>query len=72
MFIGAHSVIVGDFQVGEDAMICAGSVVTRTVPPRAVMMGNPARVVSFDGSFEHVVYDGMELDMERHASKEAS
>jgi len=71
VFIGAHAVIVGRVEIGEDAMICAGSMVNRPVPPRAVMVGNPARVVSFDGSFDHVVYDGMEADAERRLSKEA-
>ena len=72
VFIGAHSVIVGRIEVGADAMICAGSVVTRSVPPRAVVVGNPARVINFDGSFEHVVYDGMELDAERLAARQAT
>jgi serine acetyltransferase len=63
-------VIVGRIDVGEDAMICAGSVVTRPVPPRAVVVGNPARVISYEGSFEHVVYDGMHVDEERLASRE--
>jgi len=69
VFIGAHSVIVGRIDIGEDAMICAGSVVTRPVPARAVVVGNPARVISFEGSFEHVVYDGMDVDEERLASR---
>jgi len=72
VFIGTHSVIVGKIQIGEDAMICAGSVVTRSVAPRAVVVGNPARVVSFEGSFDHVVYDGIELDAERQASRDAA
>jgi serine O-acetyltransferase len=71
VFIGAHSVVVGKITIGEDAMICAGSIVTRSVPARAVVMGNPARVVSYEGSFEHVLYDGMELDADRSASREA-
>jgi serine O-acetyltransferase len=71
VFIGAHSVIVGPIDIGADAMICAGSVVTRPVPPRAVVVGNPARVISFEGSFEHVVYDGMEVDAERLAARQA-
>lgn len=70
VFVGAHSVVVGKITVGEDAMICAGSIVTRSVPPRAVVMGNPARVVSYDGSFDHVCYPDMELDPDRLASLE--
>ena len=72
VFVGAHSVVVGKITIGEDAMICAGSIVTRSVPPRAVVMGNPARVVSYEGSFEHVLYPGMEHDEDRRASMEAA
>ena len=71
VFIGTNAVVVGKITIGDDAMICAGSVVTRPVPPRAVVVGNPARVISFDGSFEHVVYDGMEQDQERLTSQAA-
>jgi len=70
VFIGAHSVIVGRITVGDDAVVCAGSVVMRPVPARAVVMGNPARVVSYEGSFEYVFYDGMDLDPARRASLE--
>jgi serine O-acetyltransferase len=70
VFIGAHSVIVGNISIGDDAMICAGSVVTRSVPARAVVMGNPAKVVSWEGSFDYVAYDGMENDADRRASME--
>lgn len=72
VFIGSHSVVVGKITIGEDAMICAGSVVTRSVPPRAVVMGNPARVVSYEGSFDHVLYDGMESDSDRCKSRDAT
>jgi serine O-acetyltransferase len=68
VFIGAHSVVVGKITIGDDAMICAGAVVTRSVPARAVVMGNPAKVVSYDGSFDYVVYDGMHDDADRSAS----
>ncbi|HLZ10830.1 MAG TPA: DapH/DapD/GlmU-related protein, partial [Chloroflexota bacterium] len=70
VFIGAHSVIVGRITVGDDVVICAGSVVSRSVPARAVVMGNPARVVSYDGSFDYVYYDGMDVDPARRASLE--
>lgn len=68
VFIGAHAVIVGRITVGDDAVVCAGSVVSRSVPARAVVMGNPARVVSYDGSFDYVFYDGMDVDPARRAS----
>jgi serine O-acetyltransferase len=71
VFIGAHSVIVGNITIGDDAMICAGSVVTRSVPARGVVMGNPAKIVSLEGSFDYVSYDGMESDADRRVSFEA-
>lgn len=70
VFIGAHSVIVGAITVGDDAVVCAGSVVIKSVPARAVVMGNPARVISYDGSFDYIFYDGMDVDPARRASLE--
>ena len=68
VFIGAASMIVGKVTVGDDAYIFPGSVVTRCVPPRAVVMGYPARIVSYDGSFDLIAYDGMDHDPERRAA----
>ncbi len=45
--IGAGSVIVCGVTLGEYCMVGAGSVVTRDVPPYALVYGNPARVVGF-------------------------
>lgn len=70
VFIGAGAMIVGKITIGDDAYIFPGSVVTRTVPPRAVVMGYPARVVSGEGSFDWIVYDGMDHDPARRASLE--
>ena len=70
VFIGAHSVIIGRITIGDDAVICPGAVVNKSVPARAVVLGNPARAVSYDGSFDYVFYDGMDLDPARRASLE--
>jgi len=42
--IGSGAVILGDLTIGEQAIVGAGSVVTRDVPPGAIVAGNPARV----------------------------
>lgn len=41
--IGANSTIVAGVRIGYNAMIGAGSVVTRDVPDHALVLGNPAR-----------------------------
>jgi putative colanic acid biosynthesis acetyltransferase WcaB len=43
--IGANAVVVGPITVGPSAVIGAGSVVVKSVPARAVVAGNPARVI---------------------------
>jgi acetyltransferase-like isoleucine patch superfamily enzyme len=43
--IGGGSVLTPGTEVGEEAFVAAGAVVTRDVPPRAVVLGVPARVV---------------------------
>ena len=43
--IGSGTVLLCGITVGENALVGAGSVVTRDVPPDTVVAGNPARVV---------------------------
>jgi UDP-2-acetamido-3-amino-2,3-dideoxy-glucuronate N-acetyltransferase len=43
--IGSGATLLCGITVGENAMIGAGSVVTKDVPPGAVVAGNPARIV---------------------------
>lgn len=43
--IGAGAVILPGITVGEFAMVGAGAVVTKDVPPRAIVVGNPARMI---------------------------
>jgi maltose O-acetyltransferase len=43
VWIGAAAIILPGITVGDDAVIGAGSVVTRDVPPGATVLGNPAR-----------------------------
>lgn len=42
--LGAAAVILAGVTVGEYALVAAGAVVTRDVPPHALVKGNPARV----------------------------
>lgn len=45
--IGAGEVILPDVTIGKYAMVGAGIVVTKYVPPYAVVVGNPARVTRY-------------------------
>ena len=44
--IGSNATILCGVTIGEGAMVGAGSVVTRDVPPGAVVAGNPAHIIS--------------------------
>ena len=43
--IGSGATLLGGITIGEKAIIGAGSVVTKDVPPNTVVAGNPARVL---------------------------
>lgn len=43
--IGSNATILGGVTIGANAMVGAGSVVTKDVPANAVVAGNPARVI---------------------------
>ena len=45
--IGANATILLGVTIGEWAMISPGAVVTRSVPPRAIVRGNPARITGY-------------------------
>lgn len=45
VWIGAHCVILDGVHIGHDAVIGAGSIVLKDIPPYAIAAGNPARVV---------------------------
>ncbi|WP_386067798.1 WxcM-like domain-containing protein [Tahibacter sp. UC22_41] len=47
--IGANATILPGVSIGQHAMVGAGAVVTRSVPPYAIVVGNPARIVGYAG-----------------------
>jgi len=71
VFFGPGSKVLGKITIGNDAVIGANAVVTKSVPERAVVVGIPAHVISYEGSFEFTIYDGMLDDEERAASLRA-
>jgi UDP-2-acetamido-3-amino-2,3-dideoxy-glucuronate N-acetyltransferase len=45
--IGANATILPGLSIGQNAMVGAGAVVTHSVPPNAIVVGNPARIVGY-------------------------
>lgn len=45
--IGAGATILPGITIGANSMIGAGAVVTRSVPPNAIVVGNPARITGY-------------------------
>ncbi len=45
VWIGPHSILLGDIVIGEGSIVGAGSVVVKDVPPYSVVAGNPAKVI---------------------------
>jgi acetyltransferase-like isoleucine patch superfamily enzyme len=43
--VGAGAVLLPGVEIGEEAFVGAGAVVLRDVPPRTVVVGNPARAI---------------------------
>jgi len=48
--IGANATLLPGLTIGRGAMIGAGAVVTRSVPPNAIVVGNPGRIVGYVGA----------------------
>jgi UDP-2-acetamido-3-amino-2,3-dideoxy-glucuronate N-acetyltransferase len=57
--LGSGSVILCNVTIGENAIVGAGSVVTKDVPANAIVAGSPARVIRY-----------LETKVERQASSQ--
>jgi acetyltransferase-like isoleucine patch superfamily enzyme len=44
-WVGANTIILAGVHIGENAVVGAGSVVTKSIPPRVLAVGNPAQVI---------------------------
>ncbi|MCX9034087.1 N-acetyltransferase [Citrobacter portucalensis] len=45
--IGANATILPGITIGENCLVGAGSVVTKDVPPNAIVAGNPAKILRY-------------------------
>jgi len=65
VYFAPGSKVFGNIEIGDDAAIGANAVVSRSVPPRAVVVGIPAKKISSKGSFDLVQYSDMDKDSDR-------
>lgn len=49
VWVASRAIILPGVSIGDGAVVAAGAVVTRDVPARAVVAGNPARVIKWRG-----------------------
>ena len=70
--IGSNCTILGNVTIGENAIVGAGSVVTRDVPPNTIVAGNPARIFrtteflsQTDVAEQFVLYEFLRNDSQR-------
>jgi acetyltransferase-like isoleucine patch superfamily enzyme len=64
VWVGANVTVLPGVEIGDYAVIGAGSVVTRNIPPRAVAVGVPARVIKWvDGDSGHDEKESQESNM---------
>ena len=52
VWIGTNSIILSGVTIGQGAIVGAGSIVTKNVPPYAIVAGNPAKIVKYRFSKE--------------------
>ncbi|WP_419869060.1 CatB-related O-acetyltransferase [Chryseobacterium sp. CT-SW4] len=52
VWIGAHNIILSGVSIGDGAVIAANSVVTKDVPPYAIVGGSPAKIIRYRFSEE--------------------
>ncbi len=67
-WIGTNVMILGGVIIGNGAVIAAGSVVTKDVPPYAIVGGNPARIIKY--RFDKETIQGLQLINWWHWPKE--
>lgn len=47
VWIGTNALVLSGVEIGQGAVIAAGTVVTKSVPPYAVVAGVPARIIKY-------------------------
>ena len=54
VWIGANAIIMDNLEIGDGAIVGAGAIVTKSVPPYAIVVGNPARIIKYRFTEEQI------------------
>ena len=57
VYIAPGAKIIGNIKIGNDVAVGANAVVTRDLPDNSVAVGIPAKIISYSGSKDFVVYN---------------
>lgn len=55
VWVGARAIILRGVNVGRGAVVAAGAVVNKSIPPYAIVAGNPARVIRFRLDVDEII-----------------
>ena len=69
VWIGTNAIILSNVKVGKGAVVAAGSVVTKDVPPFAIIGGNPGRIIKYRFS-EEVIQILKDIDLNQLTNKD--
>ena len=69
--IGAGATLLPGIVIHQNAMVGAGAVVTKSVPPNTVVVGNPARIVGYVGAQESAANGVRTFKMEADSKRES-
>lgn len=64
VWIGINSLILSGVKIGQGAVIAAGSVVTKDIPPYAIVGGNPAHIIKYRFS-ENTINKLLNIDFDK-------
>lgn len=65
VWIGANAIILGGVTIGRGAVIGAGTIVTKSIPPYSIYVGNPGRVIKKRFTDEQILEHERKLGIER-------
>lgn len=66
MWIGTNAVVLPGVSIGHGAIIGAGSIITKDVPPYAIVAGNPAKIIRFRFT-EDIINQLLDLEFWQYA-----